>query len=231
MNPGPKPKGQIQIKWSSEFSYAIGLITADGCLSKDGRHISVTSVDKDQIEAFKKCLGLKTMTSIKFSGNGNLAYHTQFGDVLFYRFLLSIGLTPKKSLTLGEIKIPDKYFLDFFRGYFDGDGSSYSYYDLKYKNSFRFYLSFTSGSINYLIWLRRKTFELMNVKGYFSYNCNNSYVQLKYAKKEAVLISKKMYYCSSLPFLGRKHDKIKQSLRIIEKCRSGEIGRRATFRS
>lgn len=41
-----KPLSKIKIKWSPKFAYCIGLITSDGNLSKDGRHISFTSKDK-----------------------------------------------------------------------------------------------------------------------------------------------------------------------------------------
>ncbi|KKU68891.1 MAG: Intein-containing protein [Parcubacteria group bacterium GW2011_GWA2_47_16] len=231
MRPGTKPKGKVLIKWSPDFAYAIGLIVADGCLYKDGRHLSLTSTDKEQIETFKKCLNLSNKTGIKLSGGGNPAYHVQFGDVLFYQFLVGIGITPAKSNTIGPVSIPEKYFLDFLRGYFDGDGSSYSHYDIIYKNSFRFYISFTSGSRKYLDWLRAKLFQILGVRGYISLNRNNSYTQLKYSKKEAVVISEKMYYSKELPRLKRKYLKIKTSLHIIESSRSGEIGRRAAFRS
>ena len=109
MKRGPKPKGKVKIIWSPQFAYAIGLLTADGCLSKDGRHIDLTSKDKAQILLFKKCLGLSVKVGNKYSSNGNLAYHAQFGDVLFYKFLMSIGLTPAKSKTIGVIKIPEIY--------------------------------------------------------------------------------------------------------------------------
>jgi len=102
MKRGAKPKGKVSIIWGSQFAYAIGLLVADGCLSKDGRHINLTSKDKAQIVLFKKCLGLKTKVSPKYSGSGNLAYCTQFGDVLFYEFLLSIGLLPAKSKTISN---------------------------------------------------------------------------------------------------------------------------------
>ena len=159
-----------------------------------------------------------------------MAYHTQFGDVLFYRFLNNIGIFPAKSNTIASIKVPDKYFIDFLRGYFDGDGSSYSYYDPEWKKSYRFYISFTSGSKKYLFWFQKKMLKLVKVRGYFSCNKNNSYIQLKYSKKEAVIISENMYYNRNLPCLRRKRLKIERSLRII-KCRGGEIGRRTTFRS
>ncbi len=231
MKSGPKPKGNVSIKWSSEFSYAIGLITADGCLSKDGRHISLTSKDKVQVETFKRCLNLSTKTSIKFSGSGNVAYHTQFGDVLFYKFLLSIGLSPAKSKTIVSVQVPNKYFLDFFRGYFDGDGCSFSFFDSVFPDSYRFYISFTSGSLKYLEWLRGRVSETCEVKGYLCYYHHAPYFQLRYAKKEAILISKKMYHPNRAPYLERKFLKIQKSLNIIRLCRGGEIGRHAVFRT
>src|SRR3989344_3887527 len=108
------PMGKVKICWSPEFAYAIGLLTTDGNLSKDGRHISLVSKDLEQLEHFLYCLGLKDKIKIAFknSGNGNMYPHVQLGDVLFYRFLMSIGLTPRKSKTIGSVSIPQEYFFD-----------------------------------------------------------------------------------------------------------------------
>ena len=231
MKRGPKPKGSVEIKWSPQFAYAVGLLTADGCLSKDRRHIDLTSKDKAQVLLFRKCLGISTKVSKKYSGAGNLAYCIQFSDVLFYRFLLSIGLSPAKSKTVSSVNIPDKYFFDFLRGYFDGDGSSYSFYDRVFKNSYRFYISFTSASPAFFTWLREQINRKLQVKGHFGYNRNNPYIQLKYSKKEAVVISKNMYYSTGVPCLRRKYLKVMRSLRVIESRRGGEIGKHASFRS
>lgn len=216
MKRGPKPKGTVERTWSSNLAYAIGLITADGCLSKDGRHIDFTSTDHQLMQLFQKCLGIENKISIKVSGAGNPAFRIQFGDVLFYDFLISIGLTPAKSNTLSSLLIPKKYFFDFFRGYFDGDGSSCSYYDPKFIRSFRFYLSFTSGSKKYLEWLREQLNVYLDVRGYFSYNRNTSYVQLKYSKKEASVICKSMYYKKDVLCLERKRLKIFKALSLIK---------------
>lgn len=228
---GPKPKGQVEIRWSPEFAYAVGLLVADGCLSKDKRHIDLTSKDRVQVTLFRTCLGLATKISRKRSGAGNVAYHTQFGDVLFYRFLEGIGLTPAKSKTISSVSIPKKYFIDFLRGYFDGDGSSYSYCDSVHERSYRFYISFTSASPRFLDWLRGEVGDALGIRGSLGYNRNNSYVQLKYSKKEAAVLARNMYYAEGLPCLRRKRLKIMKSMRIIEASRSGETGRRAAFRA
>ena len=47
----------------------------------------------------------------------------QIGDVRLYRWLQSIGLTPRKSLTLGPIDVPDAVLCHLLRGLLDGDGS------------------------------------------------------------------------------------------------------------
>ncbi|MEX1086929.1 MAG: LAGLIDADG family homing endonuclease, partial [Candidatus Paceibacterota bacterium] len=119
MRRGSKPKGKVRIQWSSNFAYAIGLLAADGCLSKDGRHIDVTSNDYDQLENFIKALDIDVKITQKSSGRGYTSWHVQFSDVLFYKFLTEIGITSAKSKTLRKLDIPDEYFFDFLRGEFD----------------------------------------------------------------------------------------------------------------
>jgi hypothetical protein len=231
MKPGPKPKGQVKLIWSSEFAYIVGLITADGCLQKDGRHIDLTSKDREQVVTFKKCLGLKAKIGKKKSGIGNEYYRIQFGDVLFYRFLMNIGITPAKSKTILSVQVPDEYFADFLRGYFDGDGTSYSFYDSLFPNSYRFYISFMSASPKFIDWLRDRLHKLTYVKGHLSHSLGKNYVQLKYGKKEAIVLFEYMYYRKGIPALKRKYLKIQRTMSIIHGRRGGEIGKRTTFRS
>ena len=232
MKRGPKPRGNAHIKWSPQFAYAIGLFTADGCVQKDGRHIDFTSVDKVQVETFIKCLGMRAKISKKYSGIGNLAYRVQPSDVLFYNFLLSIGLRPAKSKTITHVDVPDKYFRDFLRGLFDGDGSSFAYYDPIFKNSFRFYISFASASAVFMIWLQKRVRDLLpTVTGYISRTYNSTYLQLKFSKQDAQRVAEFMYWNPGVPRLERKYLKIQHARSIIHKRRSGEIGKHATFRS
>ena len=215
MKRGAKPGGNVNVKWGPKFAYAIGLLVSDGCLSKDGRHVIMTSKDKDQLTAFDECLDIENKVKIKFSGNGDVSYYTQFSDVLFYKFLMKIGLMPAKSKTISALCIPTKYFMDFLRGYFDGDGCSYSYYDPVYRNSYRFYISFASGSEIYIQWLRDKIFANLKIKGSIGRKRGSTNVQLRYSKKEAGILAKKMYYHRALICLQRKRIKIMRSLKVI----------------
>ncbi len=217
---GPKPKGKIKIEWSANFAYSIGLIVTDGCLSCDGRHIIFVSKDIEQINNFVKCLNIVDIKVGKtFSGGGkNMSFRIQFGDVLFYEFLQSIGITSAKSLTIGKIKIPDEYFFDFLRGCFDGDGCSYSYWDPRWRSSFMFYLSLASASKEFIDWIQASVFRFLKLNGHVTYtNRLNGCYQLRYAKKEGIALVKGMYYKQDVTCLSRKNLKIKQSLAIVHK--------------
>ena len=95
-----KASRRVTIRWSTQFAYAIGLLTTDGNLSIDGRHLDFTSQDREQLENFKKCLGLSCKISFKKSSAGVHVSRIQFGDVEFYKFLLRIGSTPRKPKTI-----------------------------------------------------------------------------------------------------------------------------------
>src|SRR3989338_5725455 len=124
-----RPQSKVKIEWSPEFAYAIGLLTTDGSLSIDGRHINFTSKDVELVELFKKCLNLQNRIGLK-SGVTKIKNisQVQFGDVNFYKFLQSIGLMPRKTKLLAALEVPDWYFFDFLRVNFDGDGTFYSYW-------------------------------------------------------------------------------------------------------
>lgn len=217
--PGPKPKGKVKISWSSDLAYAIGLLAADGCVSSDGRHIIFTSKDKEQIENYYKALNITAKIGKKSSGSNREKKYfvAQFSDVLFHAYLQSIGLGINKSRTISKVFVPEEYFFDFLRGLFDGDGSTYSYYDKRWKNSFMFYTSFTSGSKDFAFWLLKEIRKRIAVSGSISEDCpgKNPYYQIKFAKADSELLFGKMYYKKDLIYLKRKHLKIRQSLDIV----------------
>lgn len=209
-----KPLGKVKIVWSPGFAYAIGLLVTDGNLSKDGRHIDLTSKDKDQLENFINSLNIKVNITSKHSGAGKKHLRVQFGDRLFYDFLMGIGLMPNKTKIIGAVKIPDEYFFDFLRGHFDGDGTFYSYWDSRWKSSFMFYTVFISASKKHILWLREKIFKRLHIRGHVTKARNNPCYQLKYAKKESLIVIDKLYYPKAV-CLSRKLLKIKSALSII----------------
>ncbi|HEV7424084.1 MAG TPA: hypothetical protein VGO21_02745 [Candidatus Paceibacterota bacterium] len=214
---GPKPKKIIDINWRPDLAYAIGLIATDGCLSSDGLLFDLSSKDREQLLNFSKCLGVNFKIGNKWNYQGDKCLRIQFKNRVFYDFLLSIGLTPRKSLTMGKLKIPNKYFFDFLRGCFDGDGCFYSYWDPRWRSSYMFYLEFSSASLKHLLWLRKEIKKRIFVEGHVTGRKKNSFFQLKYAKKEGLEIIRKIYYDNKVICLSRKRLKIEKALRINHK--------------
>ncbi len=216
---GPKPKAKVKIKWSASFAYAIGLIVTDGNLSQKGSSITFVSKDIEQIHNFNKCLDINIKIGIHHSGSTtNKAHRVQFKDVLFFKFLNGIGIHPAKSKTIREVRIPEKYFFDFLRGCFDGDGTVYSYWDKRWKSSFMFYVSFISASEYYVLWLQNEIYKLLNIKGHITSNGKKICRQLKYAKSDSLIIIRKMYENKNCVHLGRKKLKIDKILAIVGEC-------------
>ncbi len=213
---GTKPQRKVKIKWSPKFAYAIGLLTTDGNLSSRRYNITLVSNDLAQIQCFKKCLGLSNIISKHHSGSSRkYGFHIQFGDKLFYNFLKSIGITPRKSLTIYKVLIPDKYFFDFLRGHFDGDGSFHSYWDPRWRSSFMFYTFFYSASKKHIYWLQKMIRAKLKINGYITKPITNSTYALRYAKQESMKLLRQLYYTAGLPLLKRKHLKLVKALATI----------------
>ncbi len=205
-----RPKNLTKIRWSKKLAYVVGLIATDGNLSKDGRHIDFTSNDIELINILKKILKINNKIGKKPSGSCSKSYsRIQIGSVTFYNWLIKIGLTVNKSCTIGELKIPDKYFFDFLRGNLDGDGSIRVYNDSVFKNSVRLYTRFASASPIYLAWINRKVYDLSGIKGNLS-NGHGKTKELSYGKTKSRILLKYLYYKDNLPCLTRKKEIAKQ---------------------
>lgn len=220
-----KPRNVQNFVWSAELAYAVGLLVTDGCLSSDRRHIIFTSKDIEQIGNVIRILKLKN--KISFTRNKKSeAYRIQISNVQLYDWLLKIGLTPNKSLTIGKIEVPDKYFIDFLRGHLDGDGSIRTYTDRyntakssKYVYE-RIYVTFISASKKHIVWLRENIIKHFKLKGALyeskvESNLKNPMHIIKFSKKESLSLLKSMYYSDSLLCLSRKRKKYKDFIKNL----------------
>lgn len=189
--------------------YAVGLITTDGNLSTDGRHINITSKDEDLLLSVKNGLFLKNKIGRKARGHEQEKKYfvLAFGDVNFYKFLQATGLSVKKSLTLGSLDIPDKYFRDFLRGVIDGDGSIEKWRH-KSNGYEQWSLRIASAAPLFVEWLKDRIENFFLVKGrihgYFRQGKKNKIYTIKFGKLPAKIILAKCYYPSCIS-LERKN--------------------------
>ncbi len=212
------PKEKLPFKefqWTPELAYAVGLIATDGNLSPDGRHITLRSSEKILLKIFKKCLDLKNKIS-KTYNNGfakRPSYKIQFGNVQFYRWLLNLGLTPAKSLTIGALKIPPEFLKDFLRGHLDGDGAvvlykdTYNVYKGKRYTNMRIYTKFISASEKHVRWLHKMIRQNSPLRGALIHNKSKTrreMWEIKFSKHESLKLLRWLYYQPKLPALPRK---------------------------
>lgn len=138
--------------WDRDNAYIFGWVMSDGCLKKEGRNknayaVRISSNDFDIIEWLHTsiCNGNKIYAQNK---NG---YQIKFRNENSIRFMMNHGLKERKSLDIKFPDVPDKYFWDFVRGYFDGDGSVITHTN---KHNTYCQISFTSGSEEFLVTLK-----------------------------------------------------------------------------
>jgi hypothetical protein len=217
---------EIDFEWTPELAYVVGLLTTDGNLSKDGRHIAIKSADLQLLRTIKKCLNLSNkITKTKNDGWAKKSYYRlQFSKVQFYRWLLKIGLFPNKTYTIGALRVPDQYFRDFLRGHLDGDGDIDVYKD--YYNTFknpkyiydRIFVRFRSASRRHMEWLRSKIFNILSIKGHLNGEGRNSSKTtmwiLKFGKKDSLKLLSWLYYSPNIPCLKRKRKIAERFIRI-----------------
>lgn len=197
--------------------YIIGYIAADGHLSKDGRHINITSKDEKHLIKIKNVLGLNVKIGKKARGGSkNKIYaYLQFGDVKFYRYLLSIGFVQEKSLKIGKIKVDKNYFNDFLRGVIDGDGSISTWIHKSNLNR-QWSLRIVSAAPFFIKWLKKEIEKTFDIKGkiynYIYKDKKNFIYILKFGKLSTKIILKGVYYNKCLS-LNRKN---KQSVICLQ---------------
>lgn len=215
--------------WTPEIAYAIGLIVTDGNLSSDKRHISLTSSDKDLLYTFRKCLNLQNKITKNPNGtySKKQSYRVQFGNVSFYNWLVSIGLMPRKTFLINELKIPDEFMADFLRGHLDGDGSiivytdSYNIYKEKRYTYQRLYTVFNSGSYNHIKWIHSTLQKTLNIRGGLNSWLHNKSThplwKLKFAKNDSFKLLRWLYHNPNVPCLNRKRKIAEEFMKNIKR--------------
>lgn len=212
-------------EWTADLAYAVGLLATDGCLSKDGRHITLRSCDLDQIKAFQMCfkeVHSSVGESTPLGSNRQICYRAQIANAQLYRWLLKIGIFPAKTYTLGAIAVPDEFFQDFLRGALDGDGTVTVYTDHYniYKNKKyvyeRLWIKLISASEVHMRWIQAKVAELVDIHGHLNavpHTGGHATIwQLKFGKADSIKLFRWMYYEPSVPHLARKRRKFEKAI-------------------
>jgi len=131
---------------------------ADGNIvkTKRGNHyVAIYTADEPLLVAMAKCMQSEHKIAERKSETGS-NYRIQIGSKEWFEDLGKLGLFPDKTSRMRLPEIPEKYFGDFVRGYFDVDGNVWK--GLIHKDrattTLTIQVSFTSCSQKYLSDLR-----------------------------------------------------------------------------
>lgn len=198
------PSGHVD--WSQELAYAVGLIATDGCLS--GRAITFTNTDRQLVETFVQCVGQTVKIGVQYKPRRLPAYRAQLGNRTLFDWLISIGVTQRKSLTIGAIAVPDEFFLSVVRGLVDGDGSVRNYWYTVPKGTRPYealVVLFHSASRQHLDWLQSELTRLHGFRGalFLKGQRPHDVHVLKYSTKEAQRLLP-LLYPEGAPCMRRK---------------------------
>ena len=198
----------------------MGLIATDGCLSRDGRHVNITAKDHQYLFGLRNALGVSCRVTKCYGSSGQAAHRLQIGSRALYDHLLVLGLTPKKSLTIPALNVPDGWFRDFLRGVIDGDGNIRRWQHPTNDHE-QWAVRICGASEPFIRWLEATTERLWNVNGSVhsrkpKNEQHHTLYTLRYGKLAAKVVLEQCYYHDAFA-LSRKQ-------KLAEECISTTVG-------
>ncbi len=206
-------------KWSPEMAYVLGFFMADGSISvgkRGGAYFSIQIKDNDLLFKIRFALSSNHKISKRIHNkNKSVFYRLQIGSKEMCDDLNNLGIIERKTCRLKLPKVPDEYFGNFVRGYFDGDGNVWvgEVHKERRTRTFVIHTAFTSCSKDFLIDLHNKIKERGMVGGCIT--CKNNAFCLKYSINDSLKLYNLMY--NSLDndlFLLRKKNRFEKFIEM-----------------
>src|SRR3989344_8547183 len=200
-------------KWTPEMFYVLGFFAADGYITvnkRGGQFWCIQITDKKLLEQIRAIIQAEHIISERKRDGTSILYRLQIGSIEMCNDLRRLGFTQKKTKNLAIPLVPRKYFFDFVRGYFDGDGNVWS--GLIHKDrkapSLTLQVMFTSCSLEFLRHLH-KVIGSFGVEGGSMYVSKGNYSRLQFSARGALKLYDLMYNQrgpskGSMLFLERK---------------------------
>jgi hypothetical protein len=86
---------------------------------------NITSKDKSILLKIKNALSSEHAIGVKYNSLKMPYSYISICNREICEDMIKLGINPRKTYNLEPIKVPEKYFSDYVRGFFDGDGTVY----------------------------------------------------------------------------------------------------------
>ena len=190
-------------------AYWLGFLMADGCISiYNGQYflkLHLQYKDRNIIDSFLSDIS-STNKPYTQNKNGYKSYAVSLTSKHMVESLIKLGLTERKSGNEVFPDIPEKYYRDFIRGYFDGDGCASLGKEKRYDRI---------GFIGPKSLLERfcEEIKLQNIT-IAKANCEAEMYYFNTARKENIKTFYNFIYYDNCFCLERKKKKIEQMLQL-----------------
>lgn len=111
---------------SENMAWLMGFLAADGCIEKDRNVIklSLSTVDKEILEKIRKEIQLDSPVKDYQTSQGYNVSKLQWSSEQHKKDLAFYGIIPQKTFKLlPPYRLNEKFWKDYIRGFWDGDGS------------------------------------------------------------------------------------------------------------
>lgn len=196
---------------SHNMAYILGVLAANGHISKNTNHIVIDLKDIDEEILYKIKKELQAESPIEhYINNSNCKYsRLRICSKTIKEDLIHYGITSQKTYKLTPPKfLAAQYYISYIRGYFDGDG--YIYYTSDFKNA-QWYICGAKKEV--LSWIREvfvNQYQIFSTKIQQIKTLKNGdpFFQLSYYGEKVNKIFEVLYVKDSI-YLDRKFEKMK----------------------
>ncbi|MBI5077816.1 MAG: hypothetical protein HZB11_00390 [Candidatus Yonathbacteria bacterium] len=112
------------------MAYVLGFFAADGYITvnkRGGQFWCIQITDKKLLKQIRNAIQSEHKISTRIMReNESTLYRLQIGSIEMCEDLRRLGFSERKTKSMAVPNVPKKYFSDFIRGYFDGDGNVWS---------------------------------------------------------------------------------------------------------
>lgn len=195
------------------MAYVLGFFAADGHITvnrRGGQFWCIQITDKKLLEQIREAIQSEHKISTRVvRENESTLYRLQIGSIEMCEDLRRLGFSERKTKNLVVPNIPQKYFCDFVRGYFDGDGNVWvgvTHKDRK-TQGFAVQVAFTSCSKVFLVSIL-KILGRYGIKGGSIFQPKENCHRLQFGTRDTLQLYDFMYnhrcYLEKSLFLERK---------------------------
>jgi hypothetical protein len=166
--------------------------------------LDITSKDYFHLKSIAKWMEAKYKIGIKYTiinGKRYNNFRIQITNNKICEDLRKLGFNPKREILFPSC-IPEKFYPDFIRGFFDGDGSIYIY---KVNGTTQLKGNFTSKDKRILLWLSRFLSSTLNFPLKKIYQNRRKLWEICLYQKECEKLFRFMYRKESAFCLKRKY--------------------------